>query len=166
VRTSRATTELITKWGGKPYRVKAGRVYIGKAVREQGAAFGGETTGHMFFKDNYDADSGLLTALVGMQALSDSGRKLSELVDEYRLYVMMPEQNFTVADTASAFAKLRETFADGEQDELDGLTVNFPTKWFNMRASNTEPLMRLNAEASTQTELDELVATITSIVNG
>ncbi len=165
VRTSRATTELIKKWGGKPYRVKAGRVYIGKAVREQGAAFGGETTGHMFFKDNYDADSGLITALVGMQALSDSGRKLSELVDEYRLYVMTPEQNFKVTDVDTAFAKLRETFKDGEQDQLDGLTVNYPTKWFNMRASNTEPVMRLNAEAATQAELDELIATIKTTIN-
>lgn len=160
VRTSRATRELIAKWGGEPTRTKAGRVYIGAKVREVGAPFGGETTGHFFFANNYDADSGLIAALVAMQAISDSGRKLSELVDEYHLYVMPPEMNFEVEDTAAAFAALRVAFADAEQDELDGLTVSYPHMWFNMRASNTEPVMRLNAEAETEGQLEALVAKV------
>lgn len=164
VRTSRSTIELIKKWGGKPVRTKAGRVYIGAKLREIGAAFGGETTGHFFFKENFDADSGLITALVAMQALSASGRKLSELVDEYHLYAMGPEVNFEVSDPKKIFANLKSEFADGEQDELDGLTVNYPTKWFNVRASNTEPVMRLNAEAESQQELDELVNRIKNIM--
>jgi phosphomannomutase len=164
VRTSRATIELIKKWGGKPVRTKAGRTYIGAKLREVGAAFGGETTGHFFFKENYDADSGLITALVAMQALSESGRTLSELVDEYHLYAMGPEVNFEVTDTAQVFERLKKEFADGEQDELDGLTVSYPTKWFNVRASNTEPVMRLNAEAETQDELDELIDRIKKIM--
>jgi len=164
VRTSHATLELIRQWGGTPVRTKAGRTYIGAKLREVGAPFGGETTGHFFFKENYDADSGLITALVAMQALSDSGKKLSELVDEYHMYAMGPEVNFEVADTQAVFQRLKAEFADGRQDELDGLTVEYPTMWFNIRASNTEPLMRLNAEAHSQRELDELVTRITKII--
>lgn len=164
VRTSRASIELIKKWGGEPVKTKAGRVYIGAKVREIGAPFGAETTGHFFFRDNYDADSALITALVAMEAISDSGRKLSELVDEYHLYVMGPEINFKVADPQKIFEQLKVAFADGEQQELDGLTVNYPTKWFNVRASNTEPVMRLNAEAETQEELDEFVGRIKKIM--
>jgi phosphomannomutase len=110
------------------------------------------------------ADSGLITALVAMQAISDSGKKVSELVDEYRLYVMGPEINFEVSDPQGAFARLREAFKDGDQSELDGLTVDYPDKWFNVRASNTEPVMRLNAEAKTQADLDELVAKVKAIL--
>lgn len=164
VRTSRATTELIKQWGGTPIRTKAGRVYIGAKLREVGAPFGGETTGHFFFTENFDADSGLITALVAMQAISDSGKKLSELVDEYHLYAMGPELNFEVENAQEVLAKLRDAFSDGQQDELDGLTVNYPTKWFNIRASNTEPVIRLNAEAETQEELDEFVEKIKQVI--
>ncbi len=157
VRTSRSTQELIKQWGGVPVRTKAGRTYIGAKLREIGAPFGGETTGHLFFKENYDADSGLIAVLVAMQALSDSHRKLSELVDEYHKYVMGPEINMDVADPQSALIRLREAFTDGEQDQLDGLTVNYADRWFNVRASNTEPVMRLNAEARSQGDLDALI---------
>lgn len=166
VRTSRSTQEFIKSWGGKPFRCKAGRVNIGTVMRERGAPFGGETTGHLFFKENFDADSGLIAALVAMQALSNSGKKLSELVDEYRTYHMIPEKNFEISDKDAAFKKLKEMFTAGEQDNLDGLTVNYPDYWFNMRASNTEPVMRLNAEAKTKEQLDELVAKITGLIKG
>lgn len=164
VRTSRATTELIKSWGGVPVRTKAGRVYIGAKLREIGAPFGGETTGHFFFTENFDADSGLITALVAMQAVSDSGKKLSELVDEYHLYAMGPEINFEVSDVLQVFARLRDSFQDAGLDELDGLTVNYPDKWCNVRASNTEPVIRLNAEAETRQDLDVFIAKITSII--
>jgi phosphomannomutase len=166
VRTSRATTELIKKWGGIPIRTKAGRVNIGTKMREVGAPFGGETTGHLFFQENYSADSGLITALVAMQALSDSGKKLSELVDEYRLYKMIPEKNIsTNIDKETIFKKVKETFSDAEFDELDGITVTYPDRWFNLRASNTEPVMRLNAEAETDGELNELVDKVNGLVS-
>ncbi len=164
VRTSRATRELIKEWGGEPVRVKAGRIGIGAKIREINAPFGGETTGHFFFKDNFDADAALVAALVIMQAVSDDGRKLSDIVDEYRRYVMPPEMNFEVTDREGALGRLRETFKDGQQDELDGLTVEYPDYWFNIRASNTEPVMRLNAEAKSQEQLDEVVAKIESIL--
>lgn len=167
VRTSRATTELIREWGGTPIRTKAGRVNIGSLLREVGGAFGGETTGHMFYKENYEADSGLIVALTTIQALSDSGKKLSELVDEYRRYVMIPERNLDISeDKVAVFERLKELFKDGQQDELDGLTVNYPFGWFNLRASNTEPVMRLNAEAATQVELDQLIEKVNSGLAG
>jgi phosphomannomutase len=139
VRTSRATKELIKEWGGKPYRTKAGRVSIGSVMRERGAAFGGETTGHLFFKENYYADSGLIAALVSLAAIAESGKKLSELVDEYHRYESMPEMNFEVHDKDGALEKIAEAFTgpDYTQDHLDGLTVEATDFWFNLRASNT-----------------------------
>lgn len=166
VRTSRATVELIKEWGGTPVRTKAGRVNIGALMRQIGAAFGGETTGHMFFKENYDADSGMITALVAMQAISNSGKKLSELVDEYRRYVMPIEINFhTDKPKDQIFEEVRQKYADAENiDMLDGVTVEYPTKWFNLRASNTEPVVRLNVEARTNSEVQELLREIQAII--
>jgi phosphomannomutase len=165
VRTSRATQELITSWGGTPIRSKAGRVNVGALLREVGGAFGGETTGHFFYKENFEADSGLIVALTAMQALTNSGKKLSELVDEYRLYAMIPERNFETGKSKDAvFEALKQTFPDGEFDMLDGLTVNYPNYWFNIRVSNTEPVMRLNAEAQNQTMLNDLVGKIVKVI--
>ncbi|HEX3568954.1 MAG TPA: phosphomannomutase/phosphoglucomutase [Candidatus Saccharimonadales bacterium] len=166
VRTSRATQEFIREWGGTPVRTKAGRINIGRVLREHHAPFGGETTGHLFFAKNFDADSGLIAALMAIQALSEAGgKKLSELVDEYRRYPMLTETNFEVTDTAAVFERLRGTYKDQQQDELDGLTVQFDDgAWFNLRASNTEPVVRLNAEAPTQEALDKLVATVTKLI--
>ncbi|HVI69550.1 MAG TPA: phosphomannomutase/phosphoglucomutase [Magnetospirillaceae bacterium] len=164
VRTSRSTTELIKRWGGSPVRTKAGRVYIGAKLRELGAPFGGETTGHFFFTENFDADSGMITALVAMQALSDSGKKLSELVDAYHIYAMDREMNFEVDDAKAVLARLSEAFKDGKQDNLDGLTVSYPTKWFNLRVSNTEPVVRLNAEGETQEELTTFTKQIVDVI--
>ena len=160
VRTSRATKELIREWGGEPIRTKAGRVYIGALVREIGAPFGGETTGHLFFAENYDADSGMIAALVTIQALAESGKKLSELVDEYRRYELPHEMNFTVTDIDKVYSRLRTLFKDAEQDELDGLTVELNDGWFNLRASNTEPVVRLNIEATNHETLDRLLSTV------
>lgn len=165
VRTSRSTQEFIREWGGTPIRTKAGRVSIGKVVRERGAPFGGETTGHLFFADNYDADSGLIGALVAIQAIADSGQKLSELIDEYRTYEMITETNFTVKDPETALKKLSKAFAKDEQDRLDGLTVNSDEFWFNLRVSNTEPVVRLNAEATTKQQLDEIVGRVVKILH-
>lgn len=165
VRTSRATQELIREWGGTPFRTKAGRVNIGAVLRERKAIFGGETTGHLFFTENYDADSGLIAALVATQAIVTSGKKLSELVDEYRRYVMITEQNFkTSKNKDEVFDALMQQFPDGESDMLDGLTINYPDFWFNLRASNTEPVMRLNAEADSQEKVDEIVAKVSSLL--
>ena len=165
VRASKATQELIEKWGGTPIRTKAGRVNIGSKMRKVGAPFGGECTGHMFFKENYDADSGLITALVAMQEISESQKKLSELVNDYRLYCMPHEINIeSVADKNEIFNSLSNEFKSYKQDRLDGLTVWLDSGWFNLRASNTEPILRLNAEANTSNEVNNLIDKITSVI--
>lgn len=164
VRTSRATKELITEWGGEPVRTKAGRVYIGALVRQVGAQFGGETTGHLFFKTNYDADSGLIAALYVIEAIARSGKKLSELVDEYRRYEMPAEMNFETDHKNEVFAKLCEHYSDWPQDKLDGLTVEADKFWFNLRASNTEPVIRLNIEAIDKATLEAELSTIKQII--
>lgn len=165
VRMSHAIDKLVAKWGGKIAVTPVGRVYVGAKMREIGAPFGGEGSGHFYFKENDDADSGLIAALVAMQAISDSGKKLSELVDEYHLYHVIGETNFEVEDKASAFAALREQFKDEHQSELDGLTVEFTDgSWFNVRASNTEPVIRLNAEARSQDRLDQLVEKVSKLI--
>jgi phosphomannomutase len=165
VRTSRATRELIREWGGEPVRTKAGRVYIGALVREIGSTFGGETTGHLFFADNYDADSGLIAALFVIQAISESGKTLSELVDEYRHYVMPPEINFETSAKDSILNDLKVHYADYSQDELDGLTVEAETFWFNLRGSNTEPLLRLNIEGVSDDIVQKELRVLQDIVN-
>jgi phosphomannomutase len=134
-------------------------------MRTHNALFGGEHSGHYYFKDNFMADSGLIAAVIGLYILSESGKKLSELVAPLRkAYVQIPETNFEVEDKEAVLEKLATSFADGSADQLDGLTVNFPNAWFNVRPSNTEPLLRLNAEAKSQTELDQLVAKVTDII--
>jgi len=166
VRTSRATRELITEWGGKALRTKAGRVNIAPLMREHNSPFGVETTGHLFFKENYFADSGLIAALVAMVALTESGQKLSELVDSYHLYAMDQEMNFKVADPKAVLDRLAEKYHDADLDRLDGLTVDYPDWWFNLRASNTEPIIRLNIEAKDEELLREKTAEVEAVING
>lgn len=164
VRTSRATEEWIRAWGGRVTRTKAGRIDIGRVMRDHNAPFGGETTGHLFFKDNFFADSGLIGALVAMVALTESGQKLSTLIDSYRRYAMGPEMNFPVADPEAVLARLAGEYADGAQDRLDGLTVNYPDWWFNLRLSNTEPVVRLNLEANDIVLLEKKKAELLAII--
>lgn len=161
----RAAVEAIEGAGGKAVRTRVGHSFIKGDMRAYDAVFGGEHSGHYYFKDNFMADSGLIAAVIGLSILSQSGKKLSELVAPYRqAYVQIPETNFEVADKDAVLAKITETFTDGEIDSLDGLTVQYPNGWFNVRPSNTEPLLRLNAEAKTKAELDELVAKVTGLI--
>jgi phosphomannomutase len=161
----RAAYETVEKNGGKAVRTRVGHSFIKGDMRTHNALFGGEHSGHYYFKDNFMADSGLIAAVIGLYILSESGKKLSELVAPLRkAYVQIPETNFEVEDKEAVLEKLATSFADGSADQLDGLTVNFPNAWFNVRPSNTEPLLRLNAEAKSQTELDQLVAKVTDII--
>lgn len=149
--------ETIVKNGGKPYRTRVGFSYIKADMRTNQAVFAGEHTSHFYFKDNFYSDSGLIGVLLSIQAVAESGKKVAELAKPYReAYVSIPEQSFKVQDRLSAIEELRKTFADGDQDLLDGLTVTYQDKWFNVRPSNTEPLLRLNVEAKTLDELTKL----------
>lgn len=161
----RAAKETIEANGGKAIRTKVGHSFIKADMREHNAVFAGEHSGHYYFKDNYCADSGLIAAMVALQVYAEKGKKLSEIAKEFQTYAAIPETNFEITDKEAILKRVAEAFADGEQDELDGLTVNYPDYWFNLRASNTEPVMRLNAEAKTQEQLDMLVKKVKSILS-
>lgn len=161
----RAAVEAIEKAGGKAVRTRVGHSFIKGDMRANNAVFAGEHSGHYYFKDNFMADSGLIAAVIGLYILSLSGKKLSELAAPYRkAYVHIPETNFKVADKDAALAKLADTFKGEDSDSLDGLSVHFANAWFNVRPSNTEPLLRLNAEAKTKSELDKLVVKVTGLI--
>lgn len=164
LRMSRSTIELIHSLGGKSERTKVGNTIIKEAARKHNAAFGGEITGHFMFRDNYFVDSGLLAATIAIEVLSEADYTLSEFVKEYDTYVHTPEINLHAEDSKLALETIATTFKDGEVDWLDGLTVQYPDAWFNIRPSNTEPVMRFNIEAKTKVQLDELISKVSSLV--
>lgn len=164
--TSRAVPETILKAGGVPIRTKVGHSYIKKVMAETGAVFGGEHSGHYYFKDNFRADSGMLAMLVLLQIMSEAGRPLSELRSTVEPYRQSGEINLSVVDKAGAIERLGQAFANGTQDDLDGLTVSWVDEWFNVRASNTEPVLRVNVEADTDERVGSLLLQIQSIIGG
>lgn len=145
--TSRSVPELVTELGGKPVRTRVGHSYIKATMAETDAVFGGEHSGHFYFRDFWRADSGMLAALHALAALAETDRPLSALLADYERYVASGEINSTVADQQAKLAEIEQAWGDrGEVDHLDGLTVTHDDWWFNVRPSNTEPLLRLNAE--------------------
>ncbi len=157
--TSRAVPELVTELGGTPVRTRVGHSFIKATMAETDAVFGGEHSGHFYFRDFWRADSGMLAALHVLAALAEQDRPLSALLAEFSRYVATGEINSTVDDQAAVVAEIERAYGGREGvtlDHLDGLTVSHPDWWFNVRASNTEPLLRLNAEAGDQATLDRL----------
>jgi phosphomannomutase len=165
--TSRAVPELVTALGGTPVRTRVGHSFIKQRMAETGAVFGGEHSAHYYFRDFWGADSGMLAALHVLAALGGQDKPLSELTAAYRGYAASGEINSTVRDAAERSDAVVAAFADRavEVDRLDGVTVTLADgAWFNLRASNTEPLLRLNVEARTQPQVDTLVTEILGIV--
>jgi phosphomannomutase len=165
--SSRAVVEIVDENGGKAIRSRVGHSYIKKLMAETGAVFGGEHSGHFYFRDFWRADSGMLAALHAIAALGEVKTPLSKLLKPYSRYLSSGEINSQVADAQISMTEIEAKFgesAGNEVDHLDGLTVNGDTWWFNVRASNTEPLLRLNVEAKTQARMekirDEVLATI------
>jgi len=165
--SSRTVVEVINELGGVPVRSRVGHSYIKALMAETGAIFGGEHSGHFYFKDFWRADSGALAALHALAALGETDLTLSQLLTPFQRYVASGEVNSKVADSKAVINSLRDKFisqAGFEIDELDGLTVSAPTWWFNVRASNTEPLLRLNVESDTAANMaahrDELLSLI------
>jgi phosphomannomutase len=166
-RNSRSVHNTIEKHGGTPVRTKVGHSNIKLVMRDSDAPFGGEASGHFYFRDNWYADSGLIAAVIGLYIATLSGKKLSQLREQYTHYAAIQETNFVVEDKDAAIQAVEALFPDAKFDTLDGLTVNLPNHtWLNIRASNTEPVLRLNAEAPSQSELDAVVSKVTAIFNG
>jgi phosphomannomutase len=155
--TSRAVPEIVRALGGTPVRTRVGHSFIKAEMARTGAVFGGEHSGHFYFREFWNADSGMLAALHTLAALGGQDRPLSELLARYDPYAATGEINSTVADPKAKIAELKATFAHLDQDELDGLTVTSPEGWwFNVRPSNTEPLLRLNAEGPDEATVEVL----------
>ena len=139
---------MVSENGGTPVRTRVGHSFIKAEMARTGAVFGGEHSGHFYFADFWNADSGMLAALHALAALGGQDGTLSQLLSSYDRYAASGEINSTVDDQAAKVAELKAAYADKEMDELDGLTVELGDgAWFNVRASNTEPLLRLNVEA-------------------
>ena len=162
--TSRAVPESVRAAGGEPVRTRVGHSFIKQIMADTGAAFGGEHSGHYYFRDNFCADSGMLAMLVLLQVLSEDGRPLSELRREFEPYAASGEINLLVEDQARALELVAEGFTDAGQDRTDGLTIEWDDRWFNLRPSNTEPVLRLNVEAADAPAVAELVDRVRSIV--
>jgi len=161
---SRIVPETIQQLGGTAVRTRVGHTFIKNDMRDNKALFAGEHSSHFYFRDNYNADSGLIAAMVGLGILSGSGQKLSQLVQKYKKYIASGEINFEVKDKGGMMKKIAQQFKDGQQDWLDGLTVQYSDWWFNVRPSNTEPLLRLNIEANTEDEVDQKTQQIEAII--
>lgn len=163
---SRVVPEVIREMGGTPVRTRVGHSFIKKVMATTGAAFGGEHSGHYYFRDNFRADSGIICAMLVLEALSSQDQPLSGVIQPFRRYWDSGEINTEVADPAAKVEELAAAFADGTQDRMDGLTVEHPDWWFNVRPSNTEPLLRLNVEAVSEDlgrrTTDEILAIIRS----
>lgn len=169
--TSRSVAEVVREHGGIPVRTRVGHSFIKGVMAETGAVFGGEHSGHFYFRDFWRADSGMLAALHVLAALgtTPAGTTLSSLLAEYDRYVPSGEINSTVDDAAGRMAAVEAEFAgrDGVTvDHLDGLTVDADRWWFNIRASNTEPLLRLNAEATDAATMASIRDEVLAIVRG
>ncbi|MDT9594925.1 phosphomannomutase/phosphoglucomutase [Nocardioides zeae] len=167
--TSKAVPEIVAEKGGTPVRTRVGHSYIKATMAESDAVFGGEHSGHFYFRDFWRADSGMLAALHALAALAETDQPLSQLLAAYERYPMSGEINSTVADQGAVLARLEETYGsqDGVTlDRLDGLTVDAAEWWFNVRASNTEPLLRLNVEGKDEATMTRVRDEVLALIRG
>jgi len=160
LRSSRVVSEEIIKHGGTPRRERVGHAYMKKAMRDSHAVFGGELSGHFYYRDNYCTDSGLITLVHILNIVAAAKTPVSDLIEPLRRYHASGEINFEVEDKQTKMEELARMYCDGQIDQLDGVTVGYKDWWFNCRPSNTEPLLRLNVEAKTKQMLEERLAEI------
>jgi len=160
LRSSRVVVEEIIKHGGTPRRERVGHAFMKKAMRDSHAIFGGELSGHFYYRDNYYADSGLITLVHVLNIVSEANVPISERIRPLRRYYSSGEINFEVDDKQVKMDELARRYSDGRIDHLDGVTVGYKDWWFNCRPSNTEPLLRLNIEAKSKELLDEKLSEI------
>ncbi|WP_454199329.1 phosphomannomutase/phosphoglucomutase [Nocardia sp. Marseille-Q1738] len=163
--TSRAVPEIIAEHGGHPARTRVGHTHVKRLMAERDAIFGGEHSGHYYFRDFWNADTGMLAALHVLAALGSTDQPLSQLISRYQRYVASGEINSTVKDGARVLADIEQHFANAKIDRLEGLTVQLPGgAWFNLRASNTEPLLRLNVEAPNEHTMTRLRDNVLALI--
>ena len=163
--SSKAVPEVIIENGGKPVRSRVGHSYIKSLMAQSGAVFGGEHSGHFYFADFWRADSGMLAALYAIAELMDTDKSLSEILDSFDRYFSSGEINTQVKDASKSIKLIRKKYEkENEIDELDGLTVTSEKWWFNLRPSNTEPLLRLNVEADSPKLMAEIRDTVLSLI--
>ena len=155
LRSSKSIKEVIEENGGKALESKVGHANIKKQMRDEHALFAGELSGHYYFQENSFAEAGALASIILLNLMTESGSTISELAADFRRYVHSGEINSDVENKDAVLATLKERYADGTMHELDGLKVSYPNWWFNVRPSNTEPLLRLNMEADTQELMEE-----------
>ena len=152
---SRAVPEFVKQWGGVPIRTQVGFVNVRDGVIKNDGVMGGELSGHYCFKDYFYMDSGVLAFLTLLNIISKEGKKVSELVADLSPYFKSAETNFTIENKEELLEKIKQKYSDGKQDFLDGVTVEYQDWWFNVRLSNTEPLLRLTIEANTEALLQQ-----------
>src|SRR5690606_3344399 len=161
---SKAVPEVIEENGGVPVRTRVGHSFIKAVMAETGAAFGGEHSAHYYFRDNYRADSGCIAALMVLEQICKAGVPLSSLRKPFDRYAASGEINTRVDDAQEVIERVAAAYPDAHQDRLDGLTVDNGDWWFNLRPSNTEPLLRLNLEAPTREACDRHVAEVRALI--
>jgi phosphomannomutase len=163
---SKAVPEVVTERGGQPIRTRVGHSFIKSVMAETGAVFGGEHSGHYYFADNFRADSGIIAALVVLELLSKAHQPLSELRQPFERYAASGEINVTVDDPQAVVERVAKAYGDADQERVDGLTVDLGDWWFNLRASNTEPVLRLNLEAADPQSCHTHVAEVRNLMAG
>ena len=161
---SKSVPEFIKKWGGKPIRTPVGAVNVMEAMSKNNGIMGGEVSAHYCFRDSFASDSGFVAFLILLQIISSSDKKVSEIIKELSPYAKGAEINFEVKDKEAILNEFKEKYSDGEQDYLDGVTVEYDNWWFNVRPSNTEPLIRLTIEANTKKLLEEKKKELTALI--
>ena len=161
---SRALPEIVAERGGRAVRARVGHSFMKQAMADSSAVFGGEHSGHYYFRDNYGADSAMIAVLVALEALSLHGGRLSELAAPLERYAASGEINNEVADPAEVLERVAAAFEGCQQDRLDGLSVDCGDWWFNLRPSNTEPLLRLNLEAAAAGDMKDRVAEVRALI--
>jgi len=166
LRSSRVVPDQVKRCGGEPIKTRVGHAFIKHIMREQGAVFGGELSYHFYFRDFFNCESGIYAMLQAIELLAESSKTLAELVAPLRTYAHSGEINFRVADVGAALAVVEKRFEDGDISRLDGLSVDYPKWWFNLRPSNTEPLLRLNVEANDEPLLRSKVQALSQLLGG
>ena len=164
LRSSRAVAEVIEAAGGRPMRERVGHSFMKATMRKVGCIFGGELAGHYYFKENFYADSAIIAVIEVLNALGRRGETMSEVIRPLKRFAQSGEVNFRVEDPKAVFAKVEKEYGKGDIDHLDGLTVQYTDWWFNLRPSNTEPLVRLNLEAADRALLTAKFAELRKIL--